>query len=327
MAVPKQVQAQLDEANRIVEELNKPPQEGGGDPPPDLAKLATEPAANAPQATAEPPTTVAPPVVTPTKQDEETWEARYKALNGMYKKQVPELQQQVRQLTTDLEKAMRQINEIATAKPTPQEPPQPTADPQDVEAFGEDLVNMVRRTAERLFGNVARAMEANLGTLEKRLSEVETRLEGTHRTAHGTAEVAFFERLTKLVPEWEQVNEDDRFKAWCLEIDPMYGVPRQTALNNAQNALDADRVAAVLKTYLGTTTPPPKTSPPVEQQVSPRAVASAPPPPPTGKPVITNDQIDKFYRDVAQGRYRGREAEAARIEQVINDALAEGRIR
>lgn len=325
MAMPPQVQAQLDEANRILEATRPPAADPFGvlqEPKP-----AAEPVATAPQATPVPPSPA--PVAAPQPgQDEETFEARYNALKGMYNKQVPDLQQQVRDLTARLNQTIQRLETPTPASPAPQAPA-PTTNPQDIEAFGEDLVNMVRRTAEQMYGGAARNVEASLTKMVERLTEVERRLEGTTQTATNAAEQAFFDRLTKLVPNWEEINEDERFKAWCLEIDQVYGVPRQRALVAAQNDLNADRVAAALRAYLGTATPtpPPKVTPPVETQVSPRAVASAPPPAPVHKPVIAAKQVDQFYRDVAQGRYRGREAEQQRIEQVINDALAEGRIQ
>lgn len=322
MAVPPQVQAQLDAAEKMLAAANNPtpatpPEEAPPSTPP-------EPIATAPQAQPEPPI---PAPTAPPKQDEETWEARYKALKGMYNKQVPELQQQVQALTNKLETAIQKMGEQSQVT-QPQEPPAPTADPQDVDAFGEDLVNMVKRTAERMFGGAAKAMQTSLTQLSERMAQLEQRLEGTSQTVATTAEQAFVRRLTELVPNWEQVNEDERFKAWCLDTDPVYGIPRQRALSVAESNLNADHAAAVFKAYLGqTTTPPTKQTPPVDSQVSPRAVASAPPPAPSAKPVLTTTQVDLFYRDVAQGKYRGREADQQRIEQVINEALAEGRIR
>lgn len=323
MALPSQIQAQLDEANRLLEEANNPPATPPAAPP--EPKLEVQPPATEPAATPEPPTPAA-PAVTPKPDDEKTWEERYKALKGMYNKQVPELQGKVNELSEQLDRAIKRLDEAA--KPTPQEPPAPTADPQDVEAFGEDLVNMVKRTAERMFGGAAKQLQDMVGRIDDRLTKVENGLQGTTQTATAAAEMAFFERLTKLVPEWEAVNEDDRFKAWCLESDPVYGVPRQHGLASAQRALDADRAAAVFRAFMGPTPSTPKpTAPPVDTQVSPRAVGSAPPPAPQAKPVLSSKQVEQFYLDVAQGRYRGREADQQRLEQVINEALAEGRIR
>jgi hypothetical protein len=62
------------------------------------------------------------------------------------------------------------------------------------------------------------------------------------------------------------------------------------------------------------------------KQVSPKGSATAAPAP-TDKPIITQKQVEAFYHDVATGRYRGRDAEVQRLEQMINEAMAENRIR
>jgi hypothetical protein len=41
---------------------------------------------------------------------------------------------------------------------------------------------------------------------------------------------------------------------------------------------------------------------------------------------MSQKAVQTFYNDLAKGRYRGREAEAERIENEINQAAAEGRI-
>jgi hypothetical protein len=49
--------------------------------------------------------------------------------------------------------------------------------------------------------------------------------------------------------------------------------------------------------------------------------------PDDGKKTWTIDEMDTFYKDVARGEYRGRKADAERIEADIDRALAEGRVR
>jgi hypothetical protein len=127
-----------------------------------------------------------------------------------------------------------------------------------------------------------------------------------------------------LVPNWEEINTNDAFLAWLGEVDPVYGQPRQAALNAAQQALNSDRAANVFKAFMATLPQTPKSNP-VDKQVSPKAAASTAPTP-TEKPVISQKQVTDFYNEVAKGKYRGREQEAARIEAAINAAMAEGRI-
>jgi hypothetical protein len=48
---------------------------------------------------------------------------------------------------------------------------------------------------------------------------------------------------------------------------------------------------------------------------------------PAAKPIFTRAEIAAFYADQVQGKFRGRDADAARIEQQIWEAQREGRIR
>jgi hypothetical protein len=153
-----------------------------------------------------------------------------------------------------------------------------------------------------------------------------------------TVDEVFIDRLTALVPDYESINTSDGFLAWLGEVDEVYGVPRQDALTAAGTARDVSRVAKVFLAYKKTMqpvvpptaelppTPPPKVSQ-LERQVAPRASASAAPAPVNTAQIITQAQVQGFYRDVQRGLYRGREAEADQVEAMLNQALAEGRIQ
>ena len=316
MALPQAIQAQVEQAETLLAEANK-----AREPQADLATLADQPTASAEQ---EPqPQAATPPAQEPQPPQQDPWEQRYKTLQGRYNHDVPNLQSKVKELETQLTQAVQKMQEVAK----PQEPPEkkPAADPQDVEAFGADLVDMVQRVAERMFGGAARTMQEQAARLDQRMTALEQALQGTTQTVAVTAEQAFFDRLTKMVPNWEDINNNQAFLDWLQEVDPVYGQPRQAALNFAQQQLNAERAANVFKAFAGTVPQAPKANP-VEKQVSPKAAASSAPTS-TEKPVITQKQVTDFYNDVARGMYRGRDAEAARIEAMINSAMSEGRIR
>lgn len=315
MALPPQIQAQVEQAEATLAAMNKPVE----DQPIEAVVNQPEP----PKAQEPEPQAPVPPAPAPQAQPD-VWEHRYKSLQGRYNSDVPALQGRVKELEAKLNEAIEKLNKAAEQAPKPVEQ-KPVADPQDVEAFGSDLVEMVQRTAERLFGNAARSIQEQAAQFDVRLKRLEESLQGTTQTVAYTAEQAFFDRLSKLVPDWEDVNVNEAFIAWLAEVDPIYGQPRQAALDLARQSLNAERAAAVFKTFQATLEKAPKPSP-VEKQVSPKAAASSAPTP-VQKPVFTQKQVTDFYNDVARGAYKGRQDEMLQIEQSINAAMAEGRIR
>ena len=314
MALPKPIQAQVEQADAVIAAMNQPEEA-----PVNLAELANQPDTQS----AEPQPAVATPPAPAPQPD--NWEHKYKTLKGRYNSDVPRLQSEVGELKGQLQQAIAKMNELTKAPEKPKEEPKPVADPKDVEAFGEDLVSMVQRVAERMFGDAARAIREQAAAFDQRITRVEETLKGTSQTVAVTAEQAFFDRLTKLVPNWEEINANQAFLDWLGEIDPVYGQPRQAALNVAQQSLNAERAAAVFKAFAGTLPQAPKADP-VGKQVTPKAVAATAPTP-SDKPVLTQKQITAFYDDVRRGAFRGKEAEAQRIEAMINAAIAEGRVR
>jgi uncharacterized protein YukE len=325
MALPQQVQAALDAAEATLAATNGNPQsadpqlelaqDGNNLPQPDLMQQ-TEPL------NAE---VVEPPAPAPVRKQPDEWESRYKSLQGIFNKQVPELQAQVKTLQSELSTAINRLNEASREKETEPATTRP-ADPKDIENFGADMVEMVSRVAGAAIERAARVFDGKVQQFEQQLAQMQQAVQGTTQQVALSAEQVFFDRLTKAVPSWEKVNTDSAFLAWLAEADPVYGINRQVALQRARETLNADHAAAVFNAFLGPQAPAAKQTDPLERQVTPRGAATVTPTQ-TEKPVFTQAQIVGFYDDVRRGRYRGKEAEAARLETVINSAISEGRVR
>lgn len=331
MALPRNVQAQVDAADALLASANPTPSVAAEAPSlEDLAKLP----ASTPEPSTPVPTTPAAPApaeTTPTPPappQHDVWEQKYKTLQGLFNKEVPALQQQVRELAQTGQQTAQQLEALRLAQQTPPEPKQHEVDHRDVESFGSDLVDMVQRVTQKTLGDVAQKLDAVVATIDRRLTQIERDVQGTTQSVAVTAEQSFFDRLTKQVPNWEAINASEAFLAWLGVEDPVYGAPRQTGLDAAQRSLNADRAAAVFRAFEATqsTAPAPKPNA-LDKQVSPRAVATPEPTPQADTPMLTQKQITDFYGDVSRGKYRGRDVEAQRIEQVINQAIAEGRVR
>jgi hypothetical protein len=311
MPLPKQVQQALEAADAQLLAMN-------GEPPAQQATaqpVATAPAEPVQQPTQQPQFVEQQPRTEPTPQQVENWEQKYKTLQGIHNRHVGDLKARIDQLEAHIH-AMQ-------AAPAQTVTPVAEVNPQDEEAFGSDLVGMVRRTAETMYGGTASQFEG-------RLAQLERALQGQAQVVAKTADEVFIEGVRKEIPDFDTVNTSPEFLAWLAEEDDVYGMPRQTALTQAGNTRDLARVVKVFRAFLGTGAAAPKTPKSrLESQVTPRTSgngAAAVVDPQAGKQYVSVAEVEGFYNDVRRGVYRGREQEMAKAEAVINAALAEGRI-
>lgn len=316
MSLPKAIQKQVEEADAMVAHMNgeTPP----GETPPNVdPQPAPEPA---PQ-----------PVVSQETQpkpqpSEETWQAKYLTLKGMYDAEVPRMHAQVRELNTQVQQLIAE-NATAKAQPAPEPTPaKPLITEQDKEAFGTDLIDLIDRATEAKVAGF-RDREAQL---QAELAELKSKVGRVDDSVTGSSKERFLERLGQQVPDWEALNIDQGFLAWLAAVDPVYGLPRQAALNNAYETLDAARTANIFNQYKATlapATPQTKANQELQRQVAPTRSRSTPAPAtnPNESKVYSQGEITQFYEEWRRGYLS--EDEAVRMEKEIHAAIAEGRVR
>jgi hypothetical protein len=301
--LPKHVQKQLDDANALEAHVNAQLAEQAA-PAQSVAELVA-PLPTEPQT----PTVAAPPPPAPQGEKKDDFEHKYRVLQGMYEADVKQVKAGQRQLQAELA-ALKTARET----PPPQETRQP--DPKDVETFGADLIEMVKRYAE------AQQAEVN-----RRLAVLEQTVGMVRQQATATSADQFFTKLRTLVPDFDAVNADERWLIWLGQVDPMFGVPRQAAVDDAQAKGDVGRLANLFAAFKATLPRAPEPDETLLQQVTPQSSGRSQEPARVQvKRTITEKAINSFFRDVQQGKYLGREAEAAAAETEINLAVAEGRV-
>lgn len=315
MALPKTVERQLAQAEALQQSM----QDAAAQPPTDVLDNASQLPQAAPAPAAEvQPAPPAPPA--PPPEHTVNWEQKFKTIQGMYNAEIPRLQAQNRTYESDLTSLKEQVRVLTTAAQQATKPKDTQAvDPKDIEAFGADLIDMVRRQAA--------ASHASLrDEFAQRISALEESVNGVSQKAAASQESQFYATLRSMVPDWQQINVDERWLAWLSEEDPTFGLPRQAALDRAHHTGDAGRVAALFTQFKNSLPKPRQES--LDNQVAPTGSGNPAPTPPVEAPRqrISQKFVQSFYRDVAQNKYHGREAEAARIENEINLAAAEGRI-
>jgi hypothetical protein len=320
MALPQAIQRLEDEANAITQQMQT--QQTDAEPVVTDASQLT-PANEAPVA---PQAAPAQPAPTPAPSDD-GYEHKFRTLQGKYNAEVPRLTRALQEAEQKMQAFQQQMDELRAkteAKPVDTEV-KPTADPKDIENFGADLVDMVNRQSEKVYNTIAAQLSKRVAEFDARIQKLEQQVTGVSQRTDTTLEQQFYAALGGLVPDWEKINADERWLQWLAEIDPIYGVPRQAALDAAHKALDPKRVANVFNAFKSQFQP--KAADSLSAQVAPSGAASSAPVAAPAKQLLSSRFVENFYNDVARGRYVGREAEMQRLEAEINAAAAEGRIR
>lgn len=326
--VPRAIRQQMQAAEALEAQLKAAPQPNTVTP----ESLATPPA-SAPEQTPEARTDQAAPVAPqPPVQPNPAEPARdqgmdkvehlMRTLRGMFNAEVKNLKTQVEGSNSELKAQVERLTQMLQSV---ESKPQAALDPKDVESFGADLVEMVRRQAS---AEITAVVQSQLSSVLQRLDQLERNVTGVSQNAALTAEQAFYASLAARKPNWKVTNDDPKFREWLGEIDVVYNEPRQAALDRAGAALDVDRVVAIFEAFEKTVArPAPTKADELQSQVAPTSSGAVEPPPSNAGPqIIRAQEVHRFYDDVRRGKFRGREAEAAQIEAAINKAMAEGRV-
>lgn len=333
MTLPAQVRKQSEAVQQLYAEM-----EGEATPIP----VANEPVAPQSETHVEPkpaPVKTAPAVTA--DSEDKTLLQKYRTLQGMYNAEIPRLHSQLRDRDADLQDMQNRVAQLENLLSSAQsEQPASTSKTSyvtdaDRAEYG-DAIEVMRRAARE---EAAAVYEPRIAQLSDALAQIQgfvPRVEHVERANQAASVNTFWSNLTEFVPNWQQVNDSKEFKEWLMEVDPVTGRARQVFLKEAQDNLDAPRVAEFFELWaqisgsnapIANPTPQPRARPTqLERQVAPgKSKASAPA---SNQPKVYSRQNDiaSFYKAVRQGKYIGREAEKAALEADIVLASQEGRI-
>lgn len=317
MALPKQVREREAALKRLEEELATPQEEAAPAEQPTEATSddsgQTEPQAE-PQAT-----TTQPPEEQPREQDdadEDKWEHKYRRLQGKYDAEVPRLHSEVKELKSLIAELQAQTQQPKEPEPTP-EKAEPLVTDKDVEAFGDDLIDLQRRVARE----VAAEFQQELSKLREENQKLKDQF--------GTVQTSTFEtRLLQAVPDFSEINQDKRWIAWLNEYDPMLRAPRRQVAEAAYQNGDVEGVKAYVELFKQTLQPQPTQADrqaELQRQVQPTR-ASAPTAAQPQAKVYTPGEADQVAGRIRQLIAAGKLSEAAKLETEISTAWAEGRV-
>lgn len=282
-------------------------------------EATTEPEATA-EDTVHTEAPVKPELVPQAQQPEEDWEKRYKNLRASR-------DENLWKTKTQLSAALETINTLQSEVRKLQKS-QPTVDPLEGVFTDEDTETLGSATIEAMRRATKKATEAATKPLQEQLElERNAREKQAEELAKQSAQDAygiFLKRVADAVPDWDAINFDPNFAKWME--DPDYdGTPRKNYFHQAEAQGNSALVIRYMKEYKEASKPKDKLASkvaPVGDRASVTAIDQKKP----GGQTISKVYIDKFYDDLARGRYRGRTSEANAIEAAIDKAVMEGRV-
>lgn len=325
MALPRQVEKQLREVEELEKQLSG--EVGKTEEESDVsAAVVEQPPIQKAEQEDEAPRVVAqePEAEDKPKQADEdaaVWKQKYKTLQGMYDKEVPHLHSTVKTLTNELEALKKSVEK---AKEVEVKQYEKLVTDEDVQNFGEDLIEVQRKVAREVTAEFEQKLEA----MRSENSELRELL----GTTENKVSVSNFEtRLHRLVPDFQELDSDPRWISWLDEVDPVLRGPRRTIALQAYQSGDADAVAYYVGLFKDSiaTEEPTRVSPQtkeLERQIQPsRNASNATPVSQKGRTYTTNE-IGRMFQKAAKLGGSGRIDEAKKLEAEIDAAYTQGRV-
>jgi hypothetical protein len=328
MALPKQVQKQLDE----VEELEKQLEAQGED---EVKKKKTSKKSKAEDTEVEvtddepieePVAVEATPADDSKEEVSESFKQKYATLRGKYDAEVPRLHQQVKELTDQMNAIRR---EAEAAKKVEAEKPKEKVSyvtDADREEYGDDLIDFQRRVAKEVSQEYEDRFEQQAKVIEQLQQQISN-------TGNQVGEVGFTQKLNALVPGFDQLDNDERWVAWLNEYDPMTRGPRRDQAQAAFNAGDAEAVAHYVGLFRESVEPVANgksdRDTELEKQVTPSRSASTVTNKSSSKnsKVYSEKELNNAWTKIRTLNTQGKYDDAEKLEAELTAAYMEGRVR
>lgn len=272
---------------------------------------------------------------------------RYDNLKAKWDRTVPQLREDNESLKGELGTLSDQVGELRAliekneAQPvkTTQAPPDIEISDEEIEEYGPELIELMTRIAYAK-GGEQKDVAKQLLELQKDVQSIKDGQKTVVKRQAQTEQTRFLADLLKLVPDWKVVNETADFKDWLGLDMPGTRQEYQYFLDEAAARFDHEAVAQIFLAYKGGGSKAPTSDSAdddndvagdLEDSILPNGSKAS-----TvqtedaggkGKTIWTGKMMAKFYRDVQDGKYVGKEDEQRRIEIDIHAANAEGRVK
>jgi len=325
MALPKQVQAQIAETEALEKHLAA--QIEGKAEKPEKVEADTQDEVQDEEVEAKAEPEEAKPADEAPKPVEDDFKQKYSTLRGKYDAEVPRLHSQVKELTEKLNAIQKEAEARKKAESEKPKEKVSLVTDADREEFGEELIDVQRRIAKE----VASEYEDRFEKQEAIIKALQDKLDNT---GNQVGEMSFSQKLHQLVPDFEQIDSDERWVEWLNGYDPMIRGPRRDQAQIAFNNGDAEAVAHYVKLFKDSIKPAEEPvrdtrQAELEKQVAPNRTANTTKTQSAGKDakVYSAREVEAVWNKIRTLNTRGKYADAEKLEADITAAYIEGRVR
>jgi hypothetical protein len=319
-ALPKQVIQQQQELDELEKQLYAPAEaEPVTETPPAEAVVAP---------VEEKPTAQPEPVVESKPLDESKWEQKYRTLQGMFDREVPELHRQNKELVGQLQQLQEQMKALQ-AKPEPTQPKTSLVTAEEEETYS-DLIDIQRRVVKEALQEFSAPLKSELSARDAKIAELEKAL---NKTGGDVATMSFEQKLALAIPDFTAINADPQWIGWLDEADPYTGNPRRAYAEYVYNNGDVEALKKVVAFYKASTQQQQpdaerqKRQIELERQVTPNRSSAPSSPTPANDRIYTEAEVSRLFDKVRTMNMAGKYDEANKLEAELSSAYMQGRVR
>ncbi len=258
--------------------------------------------------------------------EEENWKAKYDDLMLSHKKLRANSDNSKFNLRTQIKQKDERILELETAlRNVPREKEdifKDTFTKEEEEALGSKAVAAMKKASETASNSTEKRMQAQIDAANKRADDAEAT---QNTSAEQSASTNFLTMLEKAVPNFREINLEKGFESYIYGDDPVNGGQRITWFKRAEQAKDVATVARYMQEYTSSLAKPEKEDK-LAERVTPVGDNSAAVSTEKDKRTYLRSDMEKFYKDVQRGKYKGKASLLAEHQSMWDNAFEGGLI-
>jgi len=195
------------------------------------------------------------------------WEQKYRVLQGKYNREISEMRSAQIDMQGQLNNSQKVIERLEKILDEQTRAPRAAAPASDLVAKATSKIDLDEMDG---YGDEVIRLAQGFNSQADLIAQLYAKLEGSGQPAQSaghddeflqrfetvekltvkSATDKYFDELTSALPEWQTINHDPKFLAWCDQPDPMTGYPRKQILLQSAHSLNSQRVLAVFNRYL-----------------------------------------------------------------------------